>query len=90
MKLRPINNYVIGLVEKPTEKKIGSIIVPETISEKQIQKTNILYKSDNCKQVREQEVVVSRFGSGTRFFLGDQEYIALDEQRDLICVIKEE
>lgn len=86
MNLRPLNNYVIGHIEKPKEKKIGSIIIPETIAEKQIQKTGILYKSDKCTQVQTGETVISRFGAGTKFMLDGQEYIALDEQRDLICV----
>jgi len=89
MNIRPLNNYVIAEVEKPKEQKIGSIIIPETISQNNIQRNKIRNKSESCRQVSVGDDVISRTGSGTKFMLDGKEYIALDEKHDLICVIED-
>ena len=89
MKIKPLNNYVIVEAEKEKEEKIGSIYIP-SVTKKQIQKTTIVNKSDNCHQVQIGETVISKFGSGTPFSIEGKDFIALDEQRDLICTIEQE
>lgn len=88
MKLKPLNNFVIVEAEKEKEEKIGSIYIPQT-AKKQIQKTTIINKSDNCRQVQIGETVISRIGAGTPFSIEGKDLVALDEQRDLICTIEE-
>lgn len=88
MKIEALNNFTILREEKEKEKVVRGIIIPVTV-EKKVLKGKIISRSPMCQQVQEEETVVFRDSSVTRFDLEGNELLVVSE-RDLLCKIKEE
>ncbi len=98
MNLKPIDERVIIKPHKEEEKKVGSIIIPDTASKERPQTGEIIAigddvpKKEGGKKLSElfkvgDKVVYSKYG-GTEIKFDDEEYLIVS-RGDILAVIKD-
>ena len=97
MNLKPIDERVIVKPDKDEEKKVGSIIIPDTASKERPQMGEVIAVGDDVpkkeggKVLSEilkvgDRVVFSKYG-GTEIKLDDEEYLIIS-RGDILAVVK--
>ena len=97
MNLKPIDERVIVKPDKDEEKKVGSIIIPDTASKERPQMGEVIAigddvpKKEGGKVLSEilkvgDRVVFSKYG-GTEIKLDDEEYLIIS-RGDILAVVK--
>lgn len=84
-RIRPINDYVIIKKTGQEMRKVGSIFIPETRNEV-TRKSEVVAMNNGRDDVKVGDTIIHPSHSGTPFFLGDDEFVAIHD-KEIICVI---
>ena len=96
MKIRPLGDRIIVKVEEPKEKKVGGIIIPDTVKEKPQEGAVVAVgkgKVDKDGKVIEMDVKVGDkvlYGkySGNEITTKDGEEILIMREEDILAIVK--
>ena len=86
-RIRPINDYVIIKNTEQEMRKVGSIFIPETRNEI-TRKSEVVAMNEGRDDVKAGDIVLHPSRTGTPFFLGDDEFVAIHD-KEIIAVIEE-
>lgn len=86
-RIRPINDYVIIKKTEQETRKIGNIIIPETRNDL-TRKSEVVAMNESRDDVKVGDIVLHPSCTGTPFFLGDDEFVAMHD-KEIIAVIEE-
>ena len=86
-RIRPINDYVIIKKTEQEMRKVGSIFIPETRNEI-TRKSEVVAMNEGRDDVKVGDIALHPSRTGTPFFLGDDEVVAMHD-KEIIAVIEE-